>query len=268
MNSNAVDDSGHILKWILPAAGSAIIAAAACYIALFWFAWEVQPSWVSVAIPVVPLAIGSLLLLPADRLLKAIPVARGVLALHAGFMAAMLAKGLWYPIPGTCLFIDLLLLAALHKQGASLKRFSKCMIFWVALAFGVGLPLTVLNVIVVIDQAEAIAGDRQYCIQYASQTDGLRYEPALTLLELSPIYMQSRLTGNGNGVVYYHFQNHAVLVIDGLGKEFLNWSYMRETFVDEVLNRQLFKHNPSLSYYAPRVVCKPEVHYARRLPIW
>jgi hypothetical protein len=54
---------------------------------------------------------------------------------------------------------------------------------------------------VVVRQAEAAAGERPYCIEYASQHDGFQHKPARTLLHLSPFYMLSRLTSNGNGVV-------------------------------------------------------------------
>ncbi len=96
----------------------------------------------------------------------------------------------------------------------------------------------------------------------------MRHEPARTLLHLSPFYMLSRLTGNGNGILTYHFQQHGMLVIDdGPGRQYLNWSYMRETFVDEVAN---WHTQPILPKGAknppPLVTCKPEPHFARKLP--
>ncbi len=50
-------------------------------------------------------------------------------------------------------------------------------------------------------------------------------------------------------------------------RQYFNWSYMRETFVDEVAN---WHTQPILPKGAknppPLVTCKPEPHFARKLP--
>ncbi len=202
------------LKWTLAALAGAVLPAAGFCLVLLGTAWTVQPSWVPLTISIVPLAAGLLLPLPAARFEKVYRRAFWAFVLHAALMGAMIEAGWWTFAAGVSLFVDVMLIFAPGGTPGGRKRLSKSMIFWVAALFGLCFPLTALNAIVVARQAEAIAAGRPYCIQYASQTDGLRHEPARTLLHLSPFYMLSRLTGNGNGILTYHFQQHGMLVID------------------------------------------------------
>jgi hypothetical protein len=119
------------------------------------------------------------------------------------------------------------------------------------------------NSVVVMTRAEAIAGDRPYCIQYASQTDPFAYEPARTLFDLSAFRMGARITSGGS--TQFYWQNHGILIIDDGTLRFFNWSYRQENFLDEVLGGKYYPSQPNL---APTVFCTPRKHYARRLPIW
>jgi hypothetical protein len=257
-NANPANRTAEPLKWLLPALGSAVLPMAGFCFVLFGVAWTVQPSWVPLTISVVPLAAGLLLLLPAAQFEKTYRRAFWAVALHTALMGAMIEMEWWPFVAGASVLVDLMLLLALRGQPTGPKRFAKSTIFWVAAQFGFGIPLTALHATVVVRQAEAVAGERPYCIEYASQDDGFQHKPARTLLHLSPYYMLSRLTSNGNGVVYFHFQQHGMLVIDdGPNREYLNWSYVQESFVNE-----------TAALYTVEPVCNPERHFARRLPLF
>jgi hypothetical protein len=120
-----------------------------------------------------------------------------------------------------------------------------------------------VNSVVVMTRAEAIAGDRPYCIQYASQTDPFAYEPARTLFDLSAFRMGTRIASGGSSKFYW--QNHGILIIDDGTLRFFNWSYRQENFLDDALGAKYYPSQPNL---APQVFCTPRTHYARRLPIW
>jgi hypothetical protein len=122
------------------------------------------------------------------------------LILHAALMFGLWEFDFWPAVTGMALFLDLLLIAVIFRPALDirpLRRFSSATIFWVAVLFGVGLPAALTNGIVVMWRAEAIAGDRPYCIQYASQTDAYAYESARTLFDLSALKMQQRLATPG-----------------------------------------------------------------------
>jgi hypothetical protein len=178
-------------------------------------------------------------------------------------MIGMLVSGrLWPAIAKMSLFIDLLLIAAVLPSAVRSKPlggFSRATVFWVLVFFGLCLPVALANGIIVMSRAEAIAGNRPYCIQYASQTDAFAYEVARTLFDLSALKMQSRIMAGGSRA--YYFQQHGLLVVQDVGKlSFFNWSYFREDFLDQV--------NDLKNGYQPKVFCTPEQHYAKHLPIW
>jgi hypothetical protein len=257
-----------ILKWMFAALLSAIIPAVAFDILLSDWNFDVAPPWSWVMVAIIPLAGSTLLILQAKWPAKAGRTACAILISHA---AIMLAFGWWrYTIVGISIFIDLLLIAvvlpASLKKGP-LGRFSGATIVWAALLFGLGFPAALANSAIVVWRAEAIAGDRPYCIQYASQTDAFAYEPARTLLDLSPLKMQQRLgTAAGMSGAWIVWQAHAVLVISDGKPSFFYWLYNEENFLDVVRSRE---EDTSRGYYPePKVFCTPRQHYARQLLAW
>src|SRR5215470_17108097 len=96
--------------------------------------------------------------------------------------------------------------------------------------FWVGLPAALANGIVVTWRAEAIAGDRPYCIQYASQTDAFAYEPARTLFDISALKMRQR-QGKAAGLsgAWIVWQDHGVLIIADTKLSFLTGRITKKT---------------------------------------
>jgi hypothetical protein len=143
--------------------------------------------------------------------------------------------------------------------------FSKATFLWTGSLFGIGLPLMAANAGVVIWRAESIAGERPYCIEFASQTDVFAYEPVKTLFDLTALKMQARLVFGQTGTLFTN-QHHAILAIQGERTTFLNWSYWQENFLEEVKNRNWYDE-PGKRYLNPGVRCRFETHFARRLPL-
>lgn len=252
-----------ILKWILAALFSVIIPAIAFDILLLDWKFDVEPPWGWATISMIPLVSLTLLVLQDRWLSKFSRPACAILISHA---AIMIVSGLAdrYRVVGVSVFVDLLLIAAVSPAAFGvipLPRFSRATLFWIALLFGVGFPAGLANGVVVMWRAEALAGDRPYCIQYASQTDAFAYEPARTLFDLSALKMQQRLdyTAGFTGAQFV-FQRHAVLVFEEGQPRLFSWSYRHEDFLDDVNNWP--------GHRAPEVFCTPRKHYARHLPIW
>jgi hypothetical protein len=217
-----------------------------------------EPPWSWVTISIVPLASSILLFLPTSRLPLALVSARAMLIVHATIMVGMLAVGLWTYAAGWSLFLDLLLIAAISVRSQERLRplgpYAQSTIVWLAALFGLGLPIALAHGFFVLWRAEAIAGDRPYCIQYASQTDAFAYEPARTMFDLSALKMQQRLGTAGFTGTQFISQHPAVLIVDDGTPSFFRWSYSQEDFLDE--------------YSTPRVFCNPARHYGRSLAIW
>jgi hypothetical protein len=248
-------------KWTFAAVLGAIVPAIVFYVFLFG-SWDfvVTPPWAWLTISIVPLASSTLLFLRPRRLVNAIRPLCAFFVLHAVVMLAMLNFEPWTSAAAISLVLDLLLVATTLPPALRLcvpSRFSRATVFWVSSLFGLCVPLALANGVVVMWRAEVIAGDRPYCIQYASQTDSFEYEPARTLFDLSALQMQGRLMSGGMDL--FHWQYHALLVIDDGKPRFLNWSYGRENFLDEVTR---------VGGSSPPLICRPERHYATRLPIW
>lgn len=248
------------LKWLPAVLLGGIIPIVVFWITLTWGRdFSAEPPWAWAIIPLLPLASITLLFLPADRLTLAIRLGLLIFALHAAIMIGLMLQ--WPSVAGTAFFVDILFIATLlsaEMAGGRPGRLAKATILSLVILFGMAFPLALANGIVVTWRAEALAGERPYCIQYASQTDAFAYEPARTLFDLSFLKMQARLMEGGSSL--FHFQNHAVLIVDDGTRSFFNWSYGQEAFLDEVLNRN--------SNNKPQVFCHPEQHFAKHLPIW
>jgi hypothetical protein len=257
-----------MLKWVLPPLLGAIIPAITFDLLLNDWTLDNEPLWSWVMVPIIPLASLTLLVLQGRWLLIA---SRTACASLTSYTVIMLVFGRWWQTAGgISVFIALLLGAVVLPTAVALVplgRFAKATIFWTALFFGVGFPAALANGFVVMWRAESIAGDRPYCIQYASQTDAFAYETARTLFDLSALKMRQRLGTAGFTGTQFTWQDHAILVIDDRKFTFFNWSYNRENFLDEVRNRQHYE-DPDRAYLKPQVFCILQRHYARQLPIW
>jgi hypothetical protein len=259
MNASAdVNGDRVFLRWVLAALGGGIIPGFAFWTILTWpWDFDAQPPCTWAVVGFVPLVSVILLFVRAERSVVAARWAILLFALHAVAMLGFLAVS---SAAGIALFLDLFLIAALLLPVVTESppgRLAKSTIVWVAALFGVGFPAALGNAAIVAWRAETIAGERPYCIEYASQTDAFEYEPARTLFDLSALKMQARLMEGGSSL--FHFQHHAILVVGEGTRSFFNWSYMQENFVDEVLNR---------GRYGPKVACRPERHFATRLAVW
>jgi hypothetical protein len=258
-----------LLKWLVAILCGGIVPFAAGYVFLT-YRWDftAEPGWAWATVSLIPLASSSLLFLPVRRLANASRAACAIMLLHAAAMVGLLASGLWQPIAGMALLLDLVLLAVVLRSALGWRspgRFAKATILWIAVLFGVGVPLALANAAVVVWRAESIARDRPYCIQYASQTDPFAYEPTRTLFDLSALKMQTRLMSGGSTMFYW--QNHAVLVVEDGERRLFNWSYNAEAFLDEVLNHDFQRKEPNRNF-GPEILCRPAPHYAAHLPLW
>jgi hypothetical protein len=229
--------------------------------------FPVGPAWSLATICIVPLAGLFLLLSPGAKVIKVARFAAAFLALHAATMIALLTTNTWGAAAGYSLFIDIFLALVLVRPlcGEKPGRIARSTLFWTTVFFGLGVPLALANGFLVMWRAEAIAGERPYCIAYASQTGPFEYEAAETLFDLSMMQMRTRwMTG---GSEFFLAQDHGLLLIPGgdSGRAF-NWSYHAEDFIDEVINRQI--KGPSKSYEQFGTPCNPRAHYARNLPLW
>jgi len=227
-----------------------------------------EPAWSWPLVAILPLAAGALLLISPERRRRLARPAGAILAAHAALLIVMLGLGCWIAIAGISLFVDLLLVLALAPGLLGLRpgRLSSATLLWMFVGFGLGFPAALANALVVRWRAEALAGDRPYCIQTASQTDAFAYEPARSLFDLSLVKMQARLVSGAMGD-RFHFQTHAVLFIAGEPPRFLNWSYAHEGFLDEVLNHRRFQDSPP-PRFRPVIYCAPRPHFAADLPLW
>jgi hypothetical protein len=256
------------LKWLCAILCGGIVPVIGCYVFLTR-GWDftAEPGWAWATVSLIPLAGTIVLFVPPGRQTSASRVACAIMLLHAVLMAGLLASGRWQPIAGMALLLDLLLIAMVLRSALGWRapgRFAKATMLWIAVLFGVGVPLALANAAEVVWRAEALAGDRPYCIQYASQTDPFAYEPARTLFDLSALEMQTRLMAGGS--TSYYWQSHAVLVVEGTERRFFNWSYKAEAFLAETLNHGLQEKEPDR--FAPEILCRPAPHYATQLPIW
>jgi hypothetical protein len=256
------------VKWLCALLCGGIVPFIGCYVFLT-YAWDftAEPGWAWATVSLIPLASTILLFVPPGQQTNASRVACAIMLLHAVLMAGLLASGRWQPIAGMALLLDLLLIAMVLRSALGWRapgRFAKATMLWIAVLFGVGVPLALANAAVVVWRAEALAGDRPYCIQYASQTDPFTYEPARTLFDLSALKMQTRLMSGGSTMFYW--QSHAVLVVEDTKRRFFNWSYKAEAFLAETLNHNLQEKEPDR--FGPEILCRPAPHYATQLPIW
>ncbi len=248
-------------RWLLALIGGSIVPLLLVFdICLSrWSDVDSQWAWLTIA----PLPVLGLISVWVPRKwLK--PIVRLVCvaaAAHAGAMIVAVYLWDWRPIATTALPVDLVMMMATARSAFGARpsgRLAKAILIWVGCLFGIGLPLAVANAVVVMSRAETIAGDAPYCIQYASQTDAYAYEPASTLFDLSGLKMQARIMAGGS--TDYYSQNHALLVVDRGTREFLNWSYGVENFVNEAVDRTRDR--------GPDIYCIPKPHYASQLPIW
>jgi hypothetical protein len=220
-----------------------------------WWDFSAQPAWAWATISLVPLCM-LLLLLPARHATR---LYFSIVVSHAATMIWLVVIGQWNSVAKTGLLLDVyFIVVSLPTLAGVPGRFTRATVLWIAMLFGVGFPLALAHGAVVAWRAEAVAGERPYCIQYASQTDSFAYEPARTLFDLSALKMQARLVDGGSST--FHFQHHAILVVDDGARSFFNWSYGREAFLDEVANRAIGR--------GPEVICQPERHFAKHLSIW
>ena len=108
----------------------------------------------------------------------------------------------------------------------------------------------VARIAAVVDAAEAIAGDKPYCIQVAAKRSN--FVQARARIDFSPLTMRTKCDQG------WCWQYHAVLVaVDGDPPKLINWSHRMIGFVDEVSKR----FNPPVAS-----VCQPQPHFARELP--
>lgn len=115
-----------------------------------------------------------------------------------------------------------------------------------------------LNIGIVVWRAESIAKGQPYCIQFASQTDMFAYEAPTALFDFNGLKMRARMS-NAGGAKDLFFQHHAILIVENQNKkQYLNWSYRQQNFVNEVIDRHLGR--------TPRIHCIPEQHFALHLP--
>jgi hypothetical protein len=251
-----------LLKWLI-----ALFCPGIFSLVIFWsiltgdWDFDTTPPWAWTIIPIVPFVGTTLLFLPIERSAIATRLSLSLVVLHAAIMLGLLVSGKWPSVAVTALILDAVFIATLLYPaiaGRGPGRLAKATIVWLALFFGMGFILALANGVVVTWRAENLAGERPYCIQYASQTDAYAYEPARTLFDLSLLKMQARIMAGGSSL--FHFQNHAVLTIDDGSRSFFNWSYGQEGFLDEALNR----NTPN----GEEVFCRPERHFAKHLPIW
>lgn len=259
-------------KWVQAALLGAVIPAIAfCELLTDRWDFNAAPPWSWPTISIVPIASAILLFLPNSWLPLALALSRAILIVHATILVGMLAIGLWQPVAGWCLFVDLLLIAAISLPPPERSRPLQWTIFWTATLFGLGLPIALTHAVAVMWCAEAIAGDRPYCIQYASQTDAFACEPARTLFDLSVLKMQQRLGTAGFTGTQFTWQHPAVLVVGGEKPIFFRWSYSQDDFLDEMTYLGLFEFDEMsrmLAHLRPGVFCKPARHYGRSLAIW
>jgi hypothetical protein len=189
---------------------------------------------------------------------------------HVALITGALYFVSWQSLAGVLFGVDILVFAATLGPATGLCRTGRlghATLLWSGILFGVGLPLMAANAEVVVWRAESVAGDRPYCIEYASPFYVFDYEPAETLFDLTAFKMQARLLYGGMHPAFFG-QHHAILVMQsGEDKVFLNWSYAREDFVGEVLNRRWY-NEAGKHYLRPKASCKPDTHYARHLPVW
>lgn len=104
----------------------------------------------------------------------------------------------------------------------------------------------------VMNQAEASASGRPFCIQVASPSD---YSPARSFLDLSPLTMHAT-TSSGRSMTH-----HAILVVQNTsGAKLFHWSYHKRRFVAGTIDQ-------AMPEYGPAIVCEPEKDFAQRLPL-
>ena len=102
----------------------------------------------------------------------------------------------------------------------------------------------------VVTAAEAIAGDKPYCIQVAAKRSD--FVQARARIDFSPLTMRTKCPGG------WCWQYHAILVVeDGGAPGLINWSHRKRGFRDEVSTR--FK--PPVA-----AACQPRPHFTRELP--
>lgn len=260
--------TGYFARWLWAGLLGGILPLAAAYAVLSW-TWDfgAQPPWSWLTLGIVPFGCLPLLFLSSRRIQNISPAMLATLSLHALTMATLLSFRIWPAIAGLALFIDLLLAGVLLRPatGRQPGQILRATIFWLVAVFGLGMPLAFLVAELVVSRAEAIAGDRPYCLQYASQLRPYDYEAVRTLFDLSALKMQARLLSGGSTA--FHFQHHALLIIDDGKRQFFNWSYRQLEFMDEISERKLFKE-PNQAWRMPSVTCQPNPHFGRRLPIW
>lgn len=161
-------------------------------------------------------------------------------------------------VHGTAVGIAVLLsafsptIASLLRARASVRQFTLGL-RWSSVIFSAGAALWLWNSIdTVIARAEAVAGEKPYCIQVTAVRDN--FAPAIAQINFSPLTMRARCSQG------FCWQNHAILIVEnGDAPSLWNWSYRKKEFFQNVLN---VRTNP------PKIVCKPSRHFARDLPLF
>jgi len=203
------------LSWVLPPLLSAIIPAITFNILMNDWTLDTEPPWSWVMVSVIRSQARRCWFSRVGGFLTASRTASAILTSCA---VIILVFGWWRHTAGRIsLFIALLLVAVVIPAALGVipfGRFAKATILWIALLFGLGFPAALANSVVVMSRAQSIAGDRPYCIQYASQTDAFAYEPVRTLFDLSALKMRQRLGTAGFTGTQFTWQNHAILVIN------------------------------------------------------
>jgi hypothetical protein len=116
---------------------------------------------------------------------------------------------------------------------------------------------SVLQVGVVVAQAEWLAWGRPYCLQVEGDRRG-SYKPVRSLVELNGLKMHTPFT-TGGGLGEFQFAYHAVLAVDrDGGLEWRHWSYARHQFVRH-------RNGKFIAGADGRPACEPRAHFAFQL---
>lgn len=219
----------------------------------FWFWSSSYLNWLVLLFsPVISLP---LIMAPSRFSSDTISFFRRVIAIHALIILLLAFIGWGGAVSIITFLVDLILWGLISNKG--LIHFRKAVLWSVTVFISSMIIWPILNVGIVIWRAETIAKGHPYCIQVASHNIYKVYEAPKSLIDLSSLKMRgSKICGNTGHCSY--FQHHAVLIVDNPYRGYFNWSYWKQNFVSEVVNRDYG--------YFPSMRCNPEPHFALHLP--
>ena len=187
--------------------------------------------------------------------------------LLAGFQPAYLA----YIIVLICLFLlfYILISANLKESLAVLQPFLQYLQFFSYLCCGIIVALLIFSLSIpslVIKETKKVIGnnnlDVEYCIQMLTARNDERYQNITSLLDLSPLTMQSKANLGkiyGWGNPYFH----ALLIVNQLEKtDLYNWSYKPRKWSYLAPG---FAERASID--RPEIVCTPRKSYLKLIPV-